>query len=204
MPTGYTECVQSGKVTEFSDFALRCARAFGALIELRDEPMDVPLPKAFGASSYHSKELQAAKERLEKLQSMTAAEAERACVKAHEKALRAHHEYEAEKRAQKARYEAMLAKAKEWKPPTKDHDGLKKFMVEQLSESISFDCNHSSPEPKRVNWSIWLADEIRGAERNVKYHTEHQAKDEERANGNTEWLNQLRQSVAHSKTGREP
>lgn len=37
MPTGYTASVQEGKVTEFRDFAMECARAFGALVMMRDE-----------------------------------------------------------------------------------------------------------------------------------------------------------------------
>jgi hypothetical protein len=32
MPTGYTSAIADG--IEFKDFALRCARAFGALVEL--------------------------------------------------------------------------------------------------------------------------------------------------------------------------
>jgi hypothetical protein len=47
MPTGYTDCVRSGEVTEFADFAMKCARAFGACIEMRDEPSGTPIPEAF-------------------------------------------------------------------------------------------------------------------------------------------------------------
>ena len=35
MPTGYTAAVCSGEITEIKDFALSCARAFGALITMR-------------------------------------------------------------------------------------------------------------------------------------------------------------------------
>jgi hypothetical protein len=40
MPTGYTAGVADGTITEFREYALLCARAFGACIMLRDEPVE--------------------------------------------------------------------------------------------------------------------------------------------------------------------
>jgi len=57
MPTGYTYPVVEGKITEFSDFALSCARAFGALITMRDDPHDTPIPETFEPSDYNAKKL---------------------------------------------------------------------------------------------------------------------------------------------------
>ena len=65
MPTGYTASVADGRVTEFAPFALQCARAMGALIMMRDEPHDAPIPERFEASDYYSKSLAEARERLE-------------------------------------------------------------------------------------------------------------------------------------------
>ncbi len=59
MPTGYTAAVQNGTVTRFADFAMNCARAFGALVELRDE-MDAPIPDTFKPSTHHSESLKKA------------------------------------------------------------------------------------------------------------------------------------------------
>ena len=44
MPTGYTYDLYDGKDIEFPDFVMKCARAFGALIEIRDDPMDAAIP----------------------------------------------------------------------------------------------------------------------------------------------------------------
>jgi len=58
MPTGYTYPVQDGKITELRDFALLCTRGFGALIMMRDEPMDAPIPETLGANTqYHDEAL---------------------------------------------------------------------------------------------------------------------------------------------------
>ena len=35
----------------------------------------------------------------------------------------------------------MLSKVYSWFPPTPDHENLKKFMIEQITRSIDFDCD---------------------------------------------------------------
>jgi hypothetical protein len=47
MPTGYTAAVADGTITEFPDFAMQCARAFGTLVLMRDEPQDAAIPEKF-------------------------------------------------------------------------------------------------------------------------------------------------------------
>lgn len=53
MPTGYTAAVEDGTITEFDDFAWQCARAFGALIMMRDDPMSAPIPQKFEPTAEH-------------------------------------------------------------------------------------------------------------------------------------------------------
>lgn len=45
----------------FPEFAMRCARNFGALIMMRDEPLDAPIPEKFEPSGYYKKEYEKAK-----------------------------------------------------------------------------------------------------------------------------------------------
>lgn len=45
MPTGYTADLME-KGMEFKPFVLQCARAFGALITMRDDSLDAPSPKS--------------------------------------------------------------------------------------------------------------------------------------------------------------
>lgn len=88
MPTGYTEAVQSGEVTEFRDFALRCARAMGALIMMRDDPMDAPIPDEFKPSDWNRKQLDKARFRLADVQCWSDSAAELAASKAYADALK--------------------------------------------------------------------------------------------------------------------
>ena len=56
MPTGYTARLCDGEQT-FKDFAMLCARACGALIEMREDPMDAPIPEKIKRSSYYDEAL---------------------------------------------------------------------------------------------------------------------------------------------------
>lgn len=60
MPTGYTAAIADG--IDFKTYALSCARAFGALVEMRDEPANAPIPEEFKPSSYYVTSLASARE----------------------------------------------------------------------------------------------------------------------------------------------
>lgn len=63
MPTGYTADVADGKITDFVEYALQCARAFGACIMLRDEPISSEIPE-FQPSDYNANALAEAEKTL--------------------------------------------------------------------------------------------------------------------------------------------
>lgn len=56
MPTGLTNPIYEGRENfTFEDFAMRCARNFGAFVDLRDEPLDmeIDIDKHFQPSGYY-------------------------------------------------------------------------------------------------------------------------------------------------------
>jgi len=195
MPTGYTADVQSGKVTTFPEFALQCARAFGALVLMREDPANAPIPNEFKPSDYHIKALDDAREKLAALSAMSSAERDEASSKDNAEKLASWEKYEAEKAEHKQRYEAMLAKVEAWEPPTPDHTNLKIFMTQQITKSISFDCGFARPKPTPATTDDWFAAAVKQASWDVSYHTKENAKEIERANGRTEWVRALRQSL---------
>lgn len=196
MPTGYTADVGSGKVTDFADFAMQCARAFGACVTMRDDPSDATIPDEFKPSSYHAERLAEAKSELSRLQSMTVDQQEVAARDAYEQALAYQKKYRREKEEQRARYEAMLGKVGDWSPPTPDHVEMKKFMREQLRTSIDFDCGGSyEPEAKKLSRSEWYEVALKKAEHDVNYHMIEHQKEVERAANRTAWVKALRASL---------
>lgn len=197
MPTGYTADVQSGKVSEFKDFALQCARAFGALITMRDDPMDAPIPDEFKPSDYYADSLKTSQARIAELEAMTPAQVEAAAQQAFKEATREKARWLAEKSEERGRYEAMIAKVNAWTPPTDDHVGLKAFMIEQLRDSIKFDCGDGSywSEPKSMTGAEWLATEMKRARERLSYDKQHIADERKRAEDRTAWVRALKQSL---------
>lgn len=85
MPTIYTSDIRDG--ISFKTFALNCARAFGACVEIRDEPGGgEKIPEAFKASDYHLKKAIEDCNKLLVLNNMTPAEAEREALAAWQQA----------------------------------------------------------------------------------------------------------------------
>ncbi len=201
LPTGYTADVQSGRITEFEDFVWSCARAFGALVTMRDDPADATIPENFAPSPFHTERLAEARDRLSRLKAMSeaevAAEAAAALTEAEDTAERV----SANRAEQRRRYEAMLNRALLWSPPTPDHLELRDFMIRQLRESIEFDCSKSSLEevdPSNFTPAQWLADQMAKAHWEIAYHTKEAADEQRRTDERNNWIAELRRSLAPS------
>jgi hypothetical protein len=195
MPTGYTYPVAEGKITEFPDFALSCARAFGALIMMRDDPMDAPIPEEFQpATKYYDERLAADKKRLGEVQAMTNADADTAALEVHREALASRTKYLADKETEASRLNAMLAKVRTWNPPTPDHVELKKFMIQQLTDSLPGD--YAPAIPALLDGRSWRQSEINRLADSVVYSQKEVTKEIERTRGRAEWVKALRESFA--------
>lgn len=196
MPTGYTAGVQDGSINTFEQFAMQCARAFGATILMRDDPLDKPIPEEFEPSDYYEKALAQAQADLDSTLAMSASECEAAARQEHRETCERYAEYRENERVERERYVAMLAKVEAWTPPTSEHEGMKKFMREQLNESIKFDCgNYYANDPPMKSGSEWRTERIASLGRSVSRYVEEQAKEIERTNNRSDWVKQLRESL---------
>lgn len=195
MPTGYTAAIIEGDGTDFPSFALSCARAFGALITMRDDAPDAPIPDSFPVDDYHERARERAVAELLDLAQMTDDECRIAAQQEYVEALARHRELLCKQAEDKRRYEEMLDKALAWNPPTDDHAELKAFMVEQIQQSIRFDTTYQWPEPQKKSHAEWRADKHEKAERDVEYHEKEHAKAVERADGRSAWVQQLKASL---------
>ncbi len=195
MPTGYTHKLYAGDKQSFPEFAMECARAFGALIHMRDDRMDAPIRPA-EISDYNQKQLEQALAKQKWLNSLTGKECEQEARKQYGDAMEYYNKTAKERAALQTRYELMLGQVEAWKPPTKDHEGLKKFMIEQLTTSIEGDCDmRYFPVPERKTGEQWLKDQLEVVAHDIEYHTKEQKEEEERVNGRNEWVEQLKNSL---------
>ncbi len=193
MPTGYTSDIYDGKDVSFEDSTWTCARAFNHLASMRDLPMGTPIPEKFEAPKYHAEELVKAQARLAEVESWDYDRATAEASNDYEKRLQRWEEADLKSRGRHERYEAILAQAQAWIPPTSDHNGLKELMVEQLKKSIELDCRSYETLPP-LEGDVYREEQVAEAERGIVYHTEQHAEEVQRANKRTQWVQTLRDS----------
>lgn len=203
MATGYTREIAKG--ISFEKFVLTCARGMGACITMRDDDMDVPIPQKFEPSDYHLKEMENAVDDLCRIDTNYMGEGVdyRKYWTQSRRATRKNVKYAQEQLAKqlvlKAKYEEMLAKVNAWVPPSPDHVEFKKFMIEQITTSIDWDCNPNyylrqiNEKPK--TGKQYYYDMLDAAVGNLRYHREQYRDEVKRAEDRTRWIQQLRDSL---------
>jgi hypothetical protein len=198
MPSGYTAIIGEKDNVKFQEFALLCARAFGATILMRDDSLDVPIPEEFQPTDYHSKQLKKANWELDKVKQMTDAQIKRAILKEFNEEVARITGYIEKDRILAEKYGRMICDVQAWKPPTDEHKEMKNFMLQQLHESLKFDCGlYSETDIPKTMPSIdeWRKKKIEKIARDITYHTEENQKEIERTNKRNLWIKQLRESL---------
>ena len=197
MPTGYTHDIENGQT--FEDYALRCARAFGACTLQRDESAN-ERPKLREESSLYDEKLPEALAELGYLQSLDNKQKEEFGTEERDKAIADIQESLEKKSALESKYRDMLNKVSAWTPPTKDHVGLKEFMTKQIVDSINFDCDtkfYIEELQKAITKkpADFYADAVKKAEWNCNYYEEELEKDLKRTEESNVWIMDLYKSL---------
>jgi hypothetical protein len=94
----------------------------------------------------------------------------------------------------------MLDKVKAWTPPSFEHIGLRDFMIQQIKDSIKWDCDLGYHERLLTEMSVitfeeWKKTALDDARRHVCYYTDELAKATTREAGRVVWLQQLIDSL---------
>ena len=198
MVTGYTADIQKG--IDFKTFVMRCARNFGALVMMRDDPMDAEIPSVFEPSSYHKDAMERADSKLIEAKKMSLETAKILSEQEHTDAISSNEKRISEKLDFETKYVTMLDKVKAWTPPTPEHDNIKKFMIEQIESSIEFDCDITyNSEPVLLSPEKWLGEYIDKCAKDLEYHVKEWYAEVDRCKERNEWINQLRKSLVDVK-----
>lgn len=198
MPTGFTAAVQSGAISDLRSFAFQCARGMGALIMMRDEPFDAPIPERFEPSPYNADRLAEAQARLDTVTTMSREEAEAEAEKSYLDGCASFDRREAERAEQAARYEAMIAQVEAWETKA---EGIREFMLEQLRQSLDFDCKPMRADslfggrPERQTGEEWRAAQVEALTRTISYNAKANAEEIARTESRNRWLVDLRASL---------
>jgi hypothetical protein len=195
MPTGYTQPLSERDVS-LADFALRCARAFGATVELREEPLDANLPPLFEVPSFYYERLTGAQVRVAELANMTLEDAGKACGVEFIKEMRHRGEQVRKILAFATRHAKLVEEVNAWEPPTDDHKGLKTFMMEQLklvkdeADPSYYQTPLFAKDAKR-----WLDDQRKQAFEELEYRQKAIKEQEDLVASRNAWITALRNSL---------
>lgn len=194
MPTGYTTNIEN---LNFQDFALTCARAFGACITLRDEPLAPNIPE-FKVEPFYAENLQAATQALEDFKNKSDDQ-----LKVEYNAFCADLQASTEERKRKnsslkASYTNMILSVERWKPPTEEHVELKSFMLGQLRESLQFDCYENTDDflnPRQPSFEDWKIQTRNQLSRSVELRRESYQEEIQRVGQRNAWVKALKESL---------
>lgn len=196
MPTGYTHNIENDDFT-FEDFALSCAKAFGACISMRDLPNNTPIPDEFKPDTYYQGKILEVQKQIEKHLNLTDEDWVELCDKDFEQ--------KESRRIQSLNnniklldnYNKMLDKVKGWQAPSEEHVCLKEFMINQIQESIDFDCDieyYSTPNTKD-SIDVFKSETMGKLYKDLEYYTKNNEEDINRVSQRNVWIKQLRESL---------
>ncbi len=195
MPTGYTSQIKDG--ISFQQFAMNCARAFGACIMMRDDPTDKPIPEKFEALTYNKEKLDEAQRELGRMNGLSIDDGEKEAGKEFTKETQEREQNVEKNRKLINQYKDMLRQVKQWQPPTLDHVEFKKFMVSQIEGSINFDGSEDyyiENPIKKLTREEWLARKKKDILRDIAYHAKEYSNEIERTDQRNKWIKDLRDS----------
>ena len=151
------------------------------------------------------KALEKAKEKLKQAETFTDAELIEMRTKQLEESKKYHLESIAKTKVVRAKLEEFLAKAIEFKVPTPEHEGLRKFMIEQLQLTIDFDGKtnyHDEALPeiqmelKNIDANQIRFSMIADANKDITYHLKNHKEELKRCADSNAWVEKLLSSLA--------
>lgn len=192
MPTGYTYNIPDGISPR--QFMLQCVRAMGVLVEMRDSPQGAPIPKELKADEHHLKALINEKGELQKLLSMSGDEIRKICDQNHLDLVASQKKRREEESKTLEAYQRMIESISSWTPPTPEHENFKKFMLDQLTDSVRFSASLQE-ELQKVTPQEWLRDQLLAVQWRVDYHTKCWESEQSRTAERNAWLKAFWESL---------
>lgn len=204
MATGLTYPIKDGNPITFERFLWTCARMMTPLIMMRDEPLEALPPDEFQPMlAPYAERLAFLRDELSRIESISDADGIDAARAEYAQSVERVKGWNKEAIEVKARYAAMLAKVEAWNLPSADHEGLKAFMREQLTDSIRYDCAQSElPLPPR--FSEWRSDRLAHLRREIESAQKQIDEEIQRTTWRNAWLRTLRESVPYPTPAQVP
>lgn len=195
MPTGFTAKLVD-QDQPFENFVWTCARAMGCFIHMRDDPLDATIyvpDLPFGAE-FNLEQLKRLREELEAVKEMSPEKIRNRVISEYLRQVEYHNSYSAKSQVVKQRLESMIAKVEAWNA-SPAHQNFKKFMLDQLRETVEHDCRPLTP-PEGIDWEQfepeeWRAKQIAWIEDSLAWYTKRNAESIKAHHENIQWVKDL-------------
>jgi hypothetical protein len=184
MASGYTYEIENDPNFTAKDFALTCARAFGTFFHQRDQPLS-KRPQVAEMDPYPAKYLETTLKAKEVWLATSLEDKRGQWQRCMQSRREQHLERLNDFKVKSKRYAEMRAAVDAWQVPV-ELENLKRFMLEQIDESVrwGFKAEPSAPEQETFEeWlapqEVWLDQDIEHAQVRVRTaqerHAEHVA-----------------------------
>lgn len=200
MPSYYTVDIYEGKNVSFQDFALKCARQFGAFVHMNEEDPDSPLTRPT-VSDYYKNSLRETENEFALFLKASREQREKMFEIEMEKELKHYKEKIEEEKELKEKYQNLLEQAKAYKPPTKEFNNYKDYMLNQLNQAIKFDCSNEQwylaqiASVEAETFDIWEQEKMDLYNSKITYYKESYKKEMNSVSKKNQWIDLLYESL---------
>lgn len=193
MPTGYTAKIYDGTDNTLRGFLLEVSRGMSYSIMQRDMgpgPVERCTP-----SGYHMRKIQEAKERLKSLNAYTQEDIEREYNKVYLIIFDKATKNNLENKELALRYEKLIEELEAWDPDPL-MESTKKYGLEQLRQSLDYDCYGYPYAPLiKIDPREWYGNERDRALQDIEYHTDENQKELEQCAERNKYIDALYRSL---------
>jgi hypothetical protein len=207
MPNGYTAAIYEGRDVSLREYLMNVGRSMGFAIMQRDDDPNAPVRLTEPQTKYHDDAIRKAEETLARVSRMTADEAQGAAADEYEQAIKHRREAVEQHRILRERYEAMIARVKEWEPEPLIAR-VKEQAIKYLLESMDFDCHGDLPtfpsEPVPKNGEQWVEGQVAKARREIEYHGQERAREIASTAERNAWISAFLRSLPDAEMAASP
>lgn len=207
MPTGYTYFIENGDISTGAEFLKKCIREFGCCIDQREDPLSAPLITEVKPSSYYKEQYENTVKKYEAFKCKTSDEIREMIRDNRDKDLSDTERYLSKQKLLRNKYLIVREDVENWVPPTPDHEGIKRFALEQIDMSIPaeselsrleekiYNLKNSNPEIDEGEVGQYIIDTMKFFERDIEYYKQKMAEEEERTSNRTEFIQDFLSSL---------
>jgi len=186
MATGYTAKLCDREVS-FQDFVLSCSKAF--------TQEDDRALTGWKVDQHYEEEIQKARKEIGRIKGLSdeACDAEATVwLRKEREKQRAYKEKQAKT---KERLLSMKEKVVDWKIPSKDHQPLKEFMLQQLQDALDHEFVELKSLPETYSGKEWKRDQLEELKDTLEFYTKGLSLEIQRVTELNRWFKELRGSL---------